>query len=212
MATENCTLSGRTSGRRIPSSATMKRKKDRGCDSDGNLTSVKVTGSLVLLLFTLAGLATWADGGKSKGTLVDGDWGGWLYALDLSDGSHASLVRWPSKSVTGLSRIDAHRLLVSYRSRKAANGRYWLAIYDLRSNELRDLVKGSKGVYLAEQRMIAYYTGYAGKHLQLADLSGRAVGVVDVDGDRVRLSRGSRVRKRIRLRKPADRCARCLAA
>ena len=136
--------------------------------------------SLLISLLLLAGAASSADDEALGGVLIDGVWG--VYAIDLSNGSRRNLVKWPSRYVTWLSRIDAHRLLVSYRSRKAANGRYWLAIYDLRSNELRDLVKGSKGVYLAEQRMIAYYTGYAGKHLRLADLSGRAVGVVDVDG------------------------------
>ena len=135
--------------------------------------------SLFPLLIALFSLGVWADDGKLGGTLVDGVWG--IRALDLSTGSHRDLVRWPYRYVTGLSRIDSHRLLVSHSLRKPG-GRDWLAIYDLRSKELRDLMEGSRGVYMPERGLIAYYTGYAGKYLRLADLSGNAVGVVDMEG------------------------------
>ena len=64
-----------------------------------------------------------------------------IRSFDLSDGSNVEVARWPSLIVNDLSRIDANRLLVSVdiRSPSQHGDRSWdwVAIYDMRSNELR---------------------------------------------------------------------------
>ena len=106
-----------------------------------------------------------------------------ILSFDLSDGSHVEVARWPSLIVNDLSRIDANRLLVSVdiRSPSQHGDRSWdwVAIYDMRSNELRYLVKGSRAVYVPERELMVYYRV---KQLRVADLSGRLVRTVDVDG------------------------------